>query len=65
MSVAITLPRGFDTHAHKPRIVVESLPGAIRLHRAKTANEAMAVQDAWKRCDYARWPGEVRVFPEI
>jgi len=65
MSVTVTMPRGFTSHAWRPRIVVEELPGAIRMHRANNAAEAMAVRDAWRQSDYSRWPGEVRLFEEM
>jgi hypothetical protein len=67
MSVMVTLPRGFGGLHHyvpQPRIVVEQLTGAIRLHKAKTATEALAVREAWRQNDYSTWPGEVRLFEE-
>ncbi len=64
MSVTVTLPRGFTTHAWRPRVVVEELPGAIRIQRAKNAAEAMRIRDEWRANDYSRTPGEIRLFQE-
>jgi len=64
MSVMVTVPRGFEGHGWRPRIVVEELVGALRMIRVNTAAEAMAVHEAWRAHDYRRWPGEVRIFPE-
>jgi hypothetical protein len=61
MSVTVHAPRGFDGE----RIVMQQMRDAFRIRHADTEDEAKSIVAAWKRNDFAEWPGDLRFMPSM
>jgi hypothetical protein len=60
-TVHVSQPRGFGGQHF---IVIQQLIGAVRIYRTSSAHVAQACRADWRRRNYQRFRGEIRVFQE-